>query len=130
MPEHVVERVVALLNDAGVPVPDSDVLVVGAAYKPGVTDTRESPAKDVIALLAEWGAAVDYHDPHVPELSLDEETFRSVPLTAERLRACDCAVLVTDHEVIDLDLVVAEAPLVFDTRNATAGHDAEHVHRL
>jgi UDP-N-acetyl-D-glucosamine dehydrogenase len=130
MPEHVVERVVALLNDAGVAVPDSDVLVLGVAYKPGVTDTRESPAKDVVSLLADWGATVEYHDPHVPELSVGEDTYRSVPLSVERLQNCDCAVVVTDHDGVDVDLVVREAPLVFDTRNATAGHDAEHVHQL
>jgi UDP-N-acetyl-D-glucosamine dehydrogenase len=130
MPEHVVDRVVRLLNDAGVAVPDSDVLVLGAAYKPGVSDTRESPAKDVISLLDERGADVAYHDPHVPTLSIGDDTHQSVPLSAERLRAADCAVVVTDHPEIDVDLVVDAAPLVFDTRNATAGIDADHVHRL
>jgi UDP-N-acetyl-D-glucosamine dehydrogenase len=130
MPEHVVERVVAQLNDAGIAVPDSDVLVLGVAYKPGVTDVRESPGLDIISLLDDRGAAVAYHDPHVPAVGIGADRYESVPLTPERLAACDCAVVVTDHAEIDIDAVVEGAPLVFDTRNATAGVDATHVERL
>ena len=130
MPEFVVERVVELLNDAGTPLADSDVLVLGAAYKAGVSDTRESPALDVITLLEDWGAAVDYHDPHVPDLTIGEARYESVALTPDRLAASDCVVIVTDHDEIDVETVVEHAPLVFDTRNATAGSDAGHVHRL
>jgi UDP-N-acetyl-D-glucosamine dehydrogenase len=130
MPEHVVDRVVALLNDAGMAVPDSDVLVLGVAYKPGVTDTRESPALDVISLLEDHGAAVTYHDPHVSSVDIGERTYESVSMSAETLAKQDCVVLVTDHDAMHLDTIVEHAPLLFDTRNATAGIDANHVHRL
>jgi UDP-N-acetyl-D-glucosamine dehydrogenase len=130
MPDHVVRRIVERLNDRGVPLPDAEVLVVGAAYKPDVSDTRESPAIDIIDGLEAWHATVDYHDPHVPTLSVGERTYESVPLTDGRLAGADCVVVVTDHSAIDVERVVASSSLVFDTRNATAGLEAENVVRL
>ncbi|TKR25239.1 nucleotide sugar dehydrogenase [Natronomonas salsuginis] len=130
MPRHVVQRVVERLNDRGVALSTADVLVVGAAYKPDVSDTRESPAIDIIQQLEEWNAAVAYHDPHVPELDILGELYDSVPLTIERLETSDCVVIVTDHSDINVDRLVEHAPLVFDTRNATGDFVAENVVRL
>ena len=130
MPKHVVQRVVEQLNDNGVALSTADILVVGAAYKPGVSDTRESPAIDIIHLLEEWNATVSYHDPHVPTLEVGERTYESVPMTDERLADSDCVVIVTDHSELDIDAIVEHAPLVFDTRNATAGDNSTNVVRL
>jgi len=130
MPDHVVHRVVELLNDRGVALSNASVLIVGAAYKPEVSDIRESPAIDIITELTAWDADVEYHDPYVPEIEVKNGTFRSVPLTADRLRAADCVVLVTDHDAIDLNTLVTESKLVFDTRNATDGADHPNVVRL
>jgi UDP-N-acetyl-D-glucosamine dehydrogenase len=130
MPDHVVGRVVEQLNDRGVPLPDADVLVVGVAYKPDVSDTRESPAVDIIDGLEEWHADVDYHDPHVPTLSVADRTYESVPLTDDRIEAADCVVLVTDHSTLDIERLVGRSSLLFDTRNATTGLKAENVVRL
>jgi UDP-N-acetyl-D-glucosamine dehydrogenase len=130
MPAHVVQRVVAMLNERGTALSNADVLVVGAAYKPDVSDVRESPAVDILAELADWNATVSYHDPHVPTLDVGERTYESVPLTSDRLAASDCVVLVTDHSALDVATIVETAPLVFDTRNATDGLDAPNVVRL
>jgi UDP-N-acetyl-D-glucosamine dehydrogenase len=130
MPDHVVRRVVERLNDRGVPLPEAEVLVVGAAYKPDVSDTRESPTVDIVDGLAEWHADVAYHDPHVPTLSVGERTYESVPLTDDRLDSADCVVIVTDHSALDVERIVERASLVFDTRNATAGIEADGVVRL
>ena len=130
MPDHVVGRVVEQLNDRGVPLPEADVLVVGVAYKPDVSDTRESPAVDIIDGLEEWHADVEYHDPHVPALSVGERTYESVPPTDDRIEAADCVVLVTDHDTLDLERLAEQSSLLFDTRNAAAGLDADGVVRL
>src|SRR4051812_26781353 len=66
MPRYVVDRLTLALNDRGKPVRGSKVLVLGLAYKPDVDDVRESPSFELIDELEELGAAVDYHDPHVP----------------------------------------------------------------
>jgi UDP-N-acetyl-D-glucosamine dehydrogenase len=130
MPGHVVTRVVEQLNDRGVALSEAEILVVGAAYKPDVSDTRESPAIDIISQLGEWNADVSYHDPYVPTLEVGTDTHESVPLTPERLAASDCVVIVTDHSTIDVEAIVRRAPLVFDTRNATGGADPDDVVRL
>ncbi|MDB2245712.1 nucleotide sugar dehydrogenase [Halorubrum ezzemoulense] len=130
MPQHVVQRVVRQLNDRGTALSNANILVVGAAYKPDVSDTRESPAIDIITELDGWGAVVDYHDPYVPELEVEDATYESVSLTDERLHTADCVILVTDHSTLDIDRLVDETSLIFDTRNATSSHRADHVVRL
>ena len=126
MPDHVVGRVVEQLNDRGTPLPEADVLVVGAAYKPDVSDTRESPAVDIVDGLEEWHADIAYHDPHVPTLDVGDATYESVPLTDERLDAADCAVLVTDHSAIDVERLAGRSSLLFDTRNATGNVNTDN----
>jgi UDP-N-acetyl-D-glucosamine dehydrogenase len=121
MPEVVVERVARALNEERKAVNGARVLLLGVAYKRDVTDTRESPALDIVQLLAGRGADVRYHDPHVPELRVDGLDARSVPLTDAELGAADCVLIVTDHRAVDYRRVVDAARLVVDCRNATRG---------
>jgi UDP-N-acetyl-D-glucosamine dehydrogenase len=130
MPEHVISRVIRLLNDRGLAVSRSSILVVGVAYKPNVNDVRESPAYDIVGELERLGADLRYHDPHVPEFKVEGRSYESVSIDAETLANQDCVVLVTDHDDVDVNAIVERAPLVFDGRNATDGTDATHVHRL
>jgi UDP-N-acetyl-D-glucosamine dehydrogenase len=124
MPHHVVDKVAAILNEGRLAVNGARILLLGVAYKPDVSDVRESPALDVIRLLAERGGEVGYHDPHVPELAVEGRSYKSVDLSDERLAASDLVVVITDHSAIDYARVVALAPRVFDTRNATRGVSA------
>lgn len=125
MPEYCVNKISKALNRCRKPVNGSRVLVLGVAYKRDVSDTRESPAVDIIQLLEADGALVDYHDPHVPQLHSDhgptELLKQSVALSAETLGAYDIVVLVTDHSAVDYDLVQKSAKLIFDSRNAFKG---------
>jgi UDP-N-acetyl-D-glucosamine dehydrogenase len=121
MPEHVVTTIGDLLNEERTAVNGARVLLLGVAYKADVSDVRESPALDILRLLDEKGADVRYHDPYVPELALEGRTWKSVELTDEELAGADLAVVLTDHSVLDWARVVAKAPRVYDTRNATRG---------
>ena len=105
----------------------SSILVLGVAYKPDIGDMRESPALKVIELLQTAGAAVSYHDPHVPELR--GLGLRSVELDAA---AYDCVAIVTDHSGIDYADIVDKAHVVVDFRNATGelGTRSEKVWKL
>jgi UDP-N-acetyl-D-glucosamine dehydrogenase len=94
----------------------SRVLVLGVAYKPDISDMRESPALKLIHLLENAGADVAYHDPHVPVLAEDGLALTSVELDPA---SYDCTVIVTDHSDVDYARVVDEAPVVVDLRNAT-----------
>ncbi len=124
MPRYVVERAAELLNQQGKPIRGSRFLLLGVAYKREVSDTRESPALDIMELLVERGGEVEYHDPYVPEVRFGEpgrppRVWRSVELTSEALARADLVLIVTDHSFYDWDFVVRHARLVFDTRNAT-----------
>ena len=124
MPEYVVRRTMLALNDRGKAVRGSRVLVLGLAYKPDVDDVRESPSFELIERLEALGAAVDYHDPHVPathKMRHHDLEKRSVALTAEALAAYDCVLVATNHAAIDWPLVAEHAALVVDTRNAMNG---------
>jgi UDP-N-acetyl-D-glucosamine dehydrogenase len=119
MPAYVVEKVAHALNDERKAVNGSTILVLGVAYKRDIDDLRESPALDVIRLLEEQGAAVTFHDPHVPCIREDGHVRERVELTDERLASADAVVIVTDHRAIDYQRVMDHASLIVDTRNAT-----------
>jgi len=122
MPSHVIRRVAQALNHAGKALKNADVIVLGVAYKKNVDDTRESPALKLIELLLLEGAKAAYSDPHVPNLPKSRRYdfgLSSEELTAERLGACDCVLVATDHDGFDFDFIAAHAPIIVDTRNAT-----------
>lgn len=120
MPEYVVRKVAWALNQDRKAVNGSRVLILGIAYKKDIDDMRESPAFDVMRLLEERGAIVDYHDPHVPHFKEHGHERAGVPLTGEALERADAVVIVTDHTSVDYQFVADHAGLVVDTRNATA----------
>ena len=119
MPQHVVNKVAEILNEDRIAVNGARILLLGVAYKPDVSDMRESPALDVIRLLSERGGEVSYHDPHVPEIEVEGIPYKSADLSDERLAGADIVVIITDHAAVDWARVVAQAGRIFDTRNAT-----------
>jgi UDP-N-acetyl-D-glucosamine dehydrogenase len=123
MPEHVVQRAADILNKHGKPLNGSKVLIIGVAYKRNVSDARESPAIEVIKRLLAKDALVEYSDPHVAVVRVNDEELEAVELTPKRLAACDLAIIITDHSDFDYAAIIEHAPAVFDTRNATKGLD-------
>jgi UDP-N-acetyl-D-glucosamine dehydrogenase len=130
MPDYVVSRVTAALNDAGKPVKGSRILGIGVAFKAGVDDLRESPSLGVLERLSKLGAIVSYHDPFVPEVVIGDGPIRSSPLDESTVAEQDCVVVLTAHDGVDFPAVIRVAPLVFDTRGITSGLDAPNVVRL
>jgi UDP-N-acetyl-D-glucosamine dehydrogenase len=127
MPHHCVERIERALNDVSKPVRGSRILILGASYKGGVGDTRESPALRIIDVLARRGGLVSYHDPYVPELP--RLGLRSVALEGAVAEA-DAVVLVTAHPELDYAAVAAASTLFIDFRGVTRGLSAKNVVRL
>ena len=129
MPYHCVAKAQRALNDRGLSVKGARIAVFGVSYKPGVGDTRESPALKIISLLRELGGEVVYHDPHVPALA--EFDLASVPLE-QAVADADLALIVTAHPGVDHGDVARRARLVVDLRGVTreAGAGAENVVRL
>lgn len=130
MPEYVVELIGDGLNRFAKSIRGSKILLLGMAYKPDIDDVRESPALDVYSLLEAKGAKVSFHDPFVDEIRFDTRMEQTVDLDLNALEAYDCVVITTNHSEYDFKAVVANAELVIDTRNATAGLDSEKVIRL
>ncbi|MSP96809.1 MAG: nucleotide sugar dehydrogenase [Betaproteobacteria bacterium] len=119
MPAWVVDKVAGALNDRSKPVRGSKILILGLAYKKNIDDVRESPAAQIMELLRERGAILAYADPHVPVFpKMREHLFdlASVALDASTLENYDCAIVVTDHDAFDYDLIARHAALVVDTR--------------
>ncbi|GMV90700.1 MAG: nucleotide sugar dehydrogenase [Candidatus Hydrogenedentota bacterium] len=122
MPEYVVSRIHNALDACKKSINGSRILLMGVAYKPDVSDTRESPALDILGLLRQRGAEVFYADPYVPELEVLGEQYISYPLD-RGVADFDCVVIVTHHRQFDYAAVLQQASLVFDARNATSGFE-------
>ncbi|EMG38432.1 nucleotide sugar dehydrogenase [Desulfocurvibacter africanus PCS] len=119
MPDYVVGKIMTALNEHGKAVKGSRILVLGAAYKKNVDDTRESPGLALIAKLQDMGARVDYSDPHVPVMPKVRKycfDMRSVPLTSETLAEYDLVLVATDHDRFDWKLIEENARVIVDTR--------------
>lgn len=127
MPFHCVSKAQRALNDVGLAVKGAKIAVLGVSYKAGVGDTRASPALKIIELLAELGAELRYHDPHVP--SLPDLGLRSVPLH-DAVGDADLALIVTAHPGVDHQAALRSAKVVLDLRGVTRGQHADNVVRL
>jgi UDP-N-acetyl-D-glucosamine dehydrogenase len=125
MPYYVVEKIVEALGRKEKVIAKSKVLVLGLAYKKDIDDTRESPSLKLIELLMQKGATVDYNDPYIPrtkKMRMYDFKKESVPITKDALRKYDCVVIATNHSCYDYELIVKNASLVVDTRNAVNGY--------
>ena len=130
MPRYVVTRAMELLNEHGKAMRGSRIHILGVTYKKDISDSRESPALEVIKILVALGANVTYSDPFVPSLSVEGRNLKAAELRGDVLGSCDMAIIITNHTDFDYSAIVRDAPLVFDTRNATDGLKAGHLMRL
>jgi UDP-N-acetyl-D-glucosamine dehydrogenase len=127
MPHFVVQKASDALNQIGLALSGSCILVVGVAYKKDIDDLRESPALDVIRLLQAKDADIAYHDPHCSVIRNDGHTpirelpLHSVPLSVEVLANADLVVIATDHSNIDYQFIANHSNLILDTRGAMRG---------
>ncbi len=123
MPHYVVSKVMEALNHHKKSLKGSKVLVLGLAYKKDIDDLRESPSIELIELLREKGARVDYNDPYIPRTHRQRQhnlKMASKKLSAKMLSGYDCVLISTDHSDYDYAWIVRHSKLVVDTRNATA----------
>jgi UDP-N-acetyl-D-glucosamine dehydrogenase len=118
MPHYVVERVGDALNTIRKPI-NGDV-----------SDMRESPALDILELLAKRGAKVSYSDPFVPQIAHDGKVHSSIDLATALQSVPDCAIICTDHTNFDYDALVKSGTLIVDTRNALKDRRSSTIFRL
>ena len=129
MPKWVVNKLSDALNQRGLAIKGSKILVLGIAYKRNVDDMRESPSVQLMELLRSKGAEIAYSDPHVPRFpSMREHQFdlASVDLSAESVAGFHAVLLATDHAAFDYPMILDNAQLIIDTRGVYR-HQATNV---
>ncbi len=119
MPYYVVNKLQRVLNQRGLCLKGADILILGVTYKADISDERESPATKVIELLQKENASLKYVDPFAPSITVGSSQYSSEELTPELLSQSSCALILTAHSAFDYDMIVEQAPVVFDTRNGT-----------
>ncbi|TFH31048.1 MAG: nucleotide sugar dehydrogenase [Myxococcales bacterium] len=129
-PAFVVSKVVDLLNGCAKALNGSRILVLGVAYKRDVDDVRESPSIDVMTLLLEKGAIIEYADPFVPAICIAGRELESVDLNEKRVEAADVVLMLTDHTAFDRKAIATKARLIVDTRNAFKGIVSDRIIRI
>ena len=126
MPSYVITRCSELMNANEKVLNKSRILIMGVAYKKDISDTRESPAKDVISGLLDKNANVSYLDPFVENLNINGEEITKIE---------------TDSNLSDFDLIIIHTPhsefkninfenissLVFDTTGSEFIKNAERI---
>ena len=138
MPKFVVSKVAKALNEVCKSVKGSKIVIYGVAYKRDIDDVRESPALDIIHLLKQMGAHIEYVDPHVAQIHLDhsDHGHSSNPdsimkgVAHDAVKTADCVVIVTNHTAFDYKKLVEDSALIVDTRNALKGVKSDKVFRL
>jgi UDP-N-acetyl-D-glucosamine dehydrogenase len=123
MPEYVVRRAHALLDEHEKPLKGSRVLLLGVTYKADIADERESPSKSIAESLLRRQAVVSYHDPYVPEWVVDGAHLKSEQDVLAAAAEADMVILVQGHRLVDADAVAEASNLFFDTRAASSQAD-------
>ncbi len=118
MPHYMYIKIATALNRHKKAVNGSEILFIGVAYKPNIDDARESPALDIMDVVAYKGGEVKYHDPYIPTVKTNEgRYYKSTDLSSETLAKADCVVLTTNHKDLDMEFIKEHSRLIVDMRN-------------
>ncbi len=117
MPAFVVERVQELLNKDHKSLNGGKIFIVGVTYKANLADCRESPAMDVVKLLEEKGAEINYFDPLIESFELGDKRYNKTVMSKDILSNQDCVIVLAKHDSVDYNFIKQNSGLVFDTRN-------------
>lgn len=119
MPSYVISRVTDALNTIGKSISMSKILILGLAYKKNVDDLRESPSLEIIDILLQKGAKVEYSDPFIIKTHKTRKNdfkMKSIELNKDTINSYDLVLLATDHDSFDYDLIEKESKIIIDTR--------------
>lgn len=132
MPEYCVDRAARILNRFEKSLKGSKVLVVGVAYKQDIDDYRESPALEVIELLKDSGAVVEYYDPWIPKYRYNGKVVEGkIKITPEQVEDYDLLMITAAHSNVDYEMLQKHAKVIFDTKNVMkAIKDRENIEVL
>lgn len=119
MPQYVIERSSKILNNFEKSIKGSNILILGVAYKKDIDDYRESPSLKVIEKFKEYGANIEFYDPHIKEFNYKGKYYEGIAdLSEDILKKQDLIVITTDHTAVDYNFVQQKSIFIFDTKNA------------
>jgi len=121
MPEHITGMTIKALCNAGKIIKDSKILIMGLTYKENVADSRESPIREVIKGLQEFGIEIWGHDPLVKNIKL--EFGINYCRNLKKAHNFDCIILALAHtqykkiKILELKGMMNANPILFDLRS-------------
>ena len=130
MPDFVLQKIMLALNQRKKSINGAKILLLGVAYKSNVSDTRESPALDLMHLLSEQGAQIAFHDPWVSSVEISGKRIKGLLYSPALLRSMDAVVVTTAHRAFHAKEILKHSRLVVDTRNIARGLTAKNLVRL
>tara|TARA_B000000557_G_scaffold264722_1_gene271261 strand:+ start:686 stop:2002 length:1317 start_codon:yes stop_codon:yes gene_type:complete len=120
MPNYVFEKISSHLNKSSKSIKNSNCFIVGVAYKKNVADVRESPSMKVISLLLEAGANINYHDPYISSITIDNnrrlKKINSTKISKLNINNSDIVVILTDHDNISWNTILKNSKIILDTK--------------
>jgi UDP-N-acetyl-D-glucosamine dehydrogenase len=123
MPRYVISKVQDCLNDFNKPLKNSKILLLGLAYKSDIDDMRESPSLELMKLLEDKGAIVDFHDPLIPKIGITREYLHFAGRTSQKIHhGYDCFLLATSHSSFLPQEILSFGVPIVDTRNFFPKH--------
>ena len=127
MPAYVVSRAQGMLNDAGLAVNGSRVLLLGVTYKADISDERETPSRPVARRLLDLGADLSFVDPHVETFAVDGVPLRAETDLGAALRSADLVILLQPHSAILEAGGFETAARILDTRGVLRGDNVQRL---
>tara|TARA_Y100000591_G_C21831865_1_gene700131 strand:- start:565 stop:1872 length:1308 start_codon:yes stop_codon:yes gene_type:complete len=130
MPPYVVQKAANYLKKSKISIKSAKILILGIAYKKNINDTRESPGVEIIKILKDKGAYVQYHDPYVlkfPKMRKYSYNLKSIQLTKRSIMKYDLIILVTDHSNMNYERIQKLGKRIVDTRGVYSDGQYDNV---
>ena len=126
MPAYVVSRVNELLNSKDKILRNSNILVLGVAYKKDISDMRESPSLDILEILIEKNVEVSFYDPFVDELNISGQIIKKES-SLNNFENYDMLLVLTPHtQFSEIDFGSLQN-IVFDTTGSNFIQSTERI---
>ena len=128
MPQHVAQMTIKALNSVSKVIKGARVLIMGLTYKENVADTRETPVKETIKELQEYGVEVWGYDPLLTNIEAEFGTgVVQKPLESHNF---DAVIVTIGHDRFkELTLeqmkgIMNDRPILIDVRGIFSGVEA------
>jgi UDP-N-acetyl-D-glucosamine dehydrogenase len=126
MPNYVVSRLLEKMNLLEKPFKNSNILILGVAYKKDIGDVRESPALGIIENLLDRGVNVKYFDPYVGEIDVKNQKINKEE-SLDNIKNYDLILVHTAHtEFEKFDFNNITVP-IFDATGSSHYQNAERI---